>query len=103
MKTNEKLDLLLRVNTLSDPNIEDIRMVRAIGIKRIDLSSRKPLVMFLKRYVKMGKSPSETFKKSQEIFSSSFSGRRNRFREPIRVSLTSCIRQFYFNHSKVIK
>ena len=91
MKTNEKLDLLLKVNTLSDPDIEDIRVVRAIGKKRINLYPFRPHEIFVKSL------PSRGYKK---IFQNSFSERRTRLDEKARVSLTSKIRQIYYYTSK---
>ena len=86
MKTNEKLDLLLRVNTLSDPDIEDIRRVRAIGKKRINLYPFRPVDIYIE---------SMHLRWYKKIFQNSFSESRTRLDESARVSLTSRIRQMF--------
>ena len=86
MKTNEKLDLLLRVNTLSDPDIEDIRRVRAIGKKRINLYPFMPFVVYVE---------SLPFRWYRRILQNSFSESRTRLDESARVSLTSKERQLF--------
>lgn len=86
MKTNKKLDLLLKVNSLSDPDIEDIRLVRAIGKKRINLYPFRPFDIYIE---------SLHLRQYKKIFQNSFSEARTWLDESARVSLTSKIRQMF--------
>ena len=97
MHSKDKLDVILKVlGPVSDPNIDDIRIVRAIGKKRINLNPFRPLYTLIKRYASQG----EVSRRWREIRESSFSGKRTRLQEPKRVSLTSSIRQLFFYHSE---
>lgn len=83
MKTSEKLDLLLRVNTLSDPDI-DIREARAIGKKRANLYPFRPWYIYIE---------SLEYRWYKKIFENNCFCARTRLDERARVSLTSKIRQ----------
>ena len=82
MKTNEKLDLLLRVNNLSDPDI-DIREARAIGKKRANLYPFRPYDLYIESY---------QYRCYKKIFQNNCFCERTLLDEPERVSLTSKIR-----------
>ncbi len=84
MKTSEKLDLLLRVNNLSDPDI-DIREARAIGKKRANLYPFRPWDIYIE---------SLEYRQYRKIFQNSVEP-RTWFDEPARVSLTSKIRKLF--------
>ena len=85
VKTNEKLDLLLRVNNLSDPDIEDIRVVRAIGKKRANLYPFRPYDIYIE---------SLEYRQYRKIFQNSVEP-RTWLDEPARVSLTSKSRKLF--------
>ena len=84
MKTNEKLDLLLRVNNLSDPDI-DIREARAIGKKRANLYPFRPYDIYIE---------SLEYRQYKKIFQNSVEP-RTWLDESARVSLTSKIRKLF--------
>ena len=84
MKTNEKLDLLLRVNNLSDPDI-DIREARAIGKKRANLYPFRPYDIYIE---------SLEYRQYKKIFQNSDKP-RTWLDESARVSLTSKIRKLF--------
>jgi len=79
-----KLDMLAEAMPLSDPNMYDIRDVRAATKKRLKLYSYAPHDIYIK---------SLKSRQYRRIFENSFSERRTRLDECGRLSLTSIKRK----------
>ena len=75
-----KLNMILDSMPLSDPNIKDIRVVRAIDKKRCNLYSFLPYSIYYE---------SLKYRSYRRVFKGSFSERRTKKDEPGLVSLTS--------------
>ena len=96
LKTSEKLDLLLRVNNLSDPDM-DIREVRAIGKKRMNLYPFRPYDVLIE---------SLEHRHYTKVFQNNCFCVRTLSDEPSRVSLTSSVREevsYYDSVTRTLK
>lgn len=77
---HKKLKMIVDSMPLSDPNITDIRVVRAIDKKRCKLYSFMPYLLY---------SESLRFRSFRRVFKNSFSEKRTKKDEPGSVALTS--------------